>query len=170
MSRRRPAPAAPLLSTLLLALGLALLPGCAGPPPLWAELDFERIGYGNLYVSIVDLLEVEGYVVASRNPDSGVIETEWLIGPSIREVRGPSRRKAVVEVEPTGERLHVRLRVREQVIRKAGMGATNLRFNDDWEDYRDNWDDAEYLAAKLRALLMDFHAVDAVVLEGADAP
>ena len=47
----------------------------------------------------------------------------------------------------------VALRVAEEVIRKGGLLATNVRAWDDWEEFDDNFDDAEYLMAKIQALV-----------------
>lgn len=143
------------------------LAGCLGTPPLWAELTFDGLAYDNLWVVVIDLLDSEGFHVKVGDPGSGRIESEWLYGTSVREVRGPSRRKAMVQISNRldGPGWVVRLRVREEVIRKGGMRATQVRDSADWEEWHDNWDDAEFLAAKIRARLSSFFIdvrVDAV--------
>ena len=70
-----------------------------------------------------------------------------------RSVRGPSRRKVLAEIVPAGEGYDLRLRVREEVIRKLGLMATDVRRSDDWEPFPDNLDDAEFLMTKMQALL-----------------
>jgi hypothetical protein len=56
----------------------------------------------------------------------------------------------------------VRLRVAEEVIRKGGFLNRNVRESDDWEEYRDNFEDAELLAEKVRALLAEHHVMVSV--------
>jgi hypothetical protein len=160
MSTRR-APA--LLVALSLALLLASLPGCAGRKKHWLSLEFDEITYANLYLSVIDVLDARGYGVSKRDPSLGQIESDWVYGTSVRQVFGPSRRKAVVEIEQIDSAAgiyEVRVRVREEVIRKAGLRATHLRESDDWEEWEDSFDDAEHLAAMLRALLYD-HVISA---------
>ncbi len=141
-----------------LALSLSLAVGCASTRERWAEVTMHDLGYQNLYHSVLDLLELEGFYVILRLPDTGRIESEWFRGDSRREVRGPSRRKVHVEIErKKGERAYVvRLRVQEQIIRKGGMLAIDTRDESLWEDYPDSFGDAEFLAAKLGALLADY--------------
>lgn len=148
-----------LLLTLLLWLG-----ACVSTPPLWAELSFDGLSYDNLWVVVIDLLDSEGFHVKSGDPGTGSIESDWLYGTSVREVRGPSRRKAMVEINKQPDVIGwvVRLRVREEVIRKGGMRATQLRDSPDWEEWHDDWDSTEYLAAKIRARLTDYF-IDAKV-------
>ena len=47
----------------------------------------------------------------------------------------------------------VRLRVKEEVLRKQGLLATQVRENEEWEIYEDNLEEAEFLMAKLKALI-----------------
>lgn len=158
-TRRAPAP----LLALGLALALALVPGCAGRKKHWLSLEFDDITYANLYLSVIDVLDARGYGVSKRDPSLGQIESDWVYGTSVRQVFGPSRRKAVVEIEridAAADIYEVRVRVREEVIRKAGLRATHLRESDDWEEWEDSFDDAEHLAAMLRALLYD-HVISA---------
>ena len=152
---RRPQGLLSLVAAALLGVSLS---GCLATPELWAEVSFDGLAYDNLWVVVIDLLDSEGFHVTAGDPGSGALESEWLYGTSVREVRGPSRRKAMVEIS---ERLQspgwkVRLRVREEVIRKGGMRATGLRESTDWEEWHDNWDDAEFLAAKMRARLSSY--------------
>ena len=125
----------------------------------WAEARFEGLSFSVLYASVADLFEAEGFDVTIRDASGGIVESEWAYGTSRREVRGPSRRKAIAEVEKLAPGVYVvRVRVAEEVIRKGGLLATKLRDSDDWETFPDNFEDAEYLAAKLRAML-DEHQV-----------
>lgn len=147
-----------LASAVASVLVTASLSGCLSTPELWAEMSFDGLAYDNLWVVVIDLLDSEGFHVTAGDPGSGSLESEWLYGTSVREVRGPSRRKALVEIS---ERLDahgwkVRLRVREEVIRKGGMRATQIRDSAEWEEWHDNWDDAEFLAAKIRARLSTY--------------
>ncbi|MFT7462942.1 MAG: hypothetical protein ACI9EF_001284 [Pseudohongiellaceae bacterium] len=139
-------------------LGLSCLVGCIGTPPLWAEMNFNGLAYDNLWVAVIDLLDTEGFHVQAGDPGSGAIESEWLYGTSVREVRGPSRRKAMIEISQSlvTPGWVVRLRVREEVIRKGGLRATQVRDSADWEEWHDNWDETEFLAAKIRARLSDY--------------
>jgi hypothetical protein len=153
-----------------LLVGLALGPttGCASNTERWAEVSMKGLGYQNLYHSVLDMLELEGYRVGRSLPDAGVIETQWLRGVSRREVRGPSRRKAHLEIkhEEGARQYMVRIRVEEQIIRKGGMLSSGNHQEKDWEAFPDNFDDAEYLAAKLRALLADY----AIKVEATEEP
>lgn len=136
----------------------ATLSGCLSTPELWAEVNFDGLAYDNLWVVVIDLLDSEGFHVIAGDPGSGSLESEWLYGTSVREVRGPSRRKATVEISQRleGPGWKVRVRVREEVIRKGGMRATQIRESAEWEEWHDNWDDAEFLAAKIRARLSTY--------------
>lgn len=155
-----PRPAACAAAAVLLLGALA----CAGPSERWAEVRFQDLSFTSLYTVVVDLLDAEGFDVRSRDPDTGTIESSWLYGTSRREVRGPSRRKALVRIEPgPNDSWIVRVRVAEEVVRKAGLLATRVRESDDWEAIGDNFEDAEYLAAKMRALLIDKQVPVAVV-------
>lgn len=153
-----------------LLLGALALTSCAAHAERWAVLRFERLSYSNLYQQVADALDGSGYRVIKQDPGSGRIETDWDIGPSLREVRGPSRRKAVARINAVdhdddgGTIYEVRVRVREQVIRKGGLLAHEIRSSEDWEDWKDNYDEAEYLLARLGALLQDYR----VRLEHAD--
>jgi len=158
------------LIRLVLPLGLlASLCACASNSERWAEVRFADISYPNLYRSVADVLESEGYPAGGEDISHGTLETDWQYGTSVREVRGPSRRKVHVlieeaappppDVEPP-ERLArwaVGGRVSEEVLRKGGILNRNPRLSDDWEDYRDSFEDAELLAEKVRALLADHH-------------
>lgn len=157
VSRRTPASHRASLG-LILAFVALLTAGCASSKERWAEVRMQELSFQNLYSSVLDMLELEGYSVHMRLPDTGEIETAWLNGISKREVRGPSRRKVHVVIEPEeGPRLFVvRMRVEEQIIRKGGMLASGTNQDDDWEAFPDNFEDAEYLAAKLRALLSEY--------------
>ena len=172
MSDRRPTPRLPAparrtrvlrrplggVAPWLLAAAALLLPGCASNTERWAEVSVYELGYQNLYHAILDLLEVEGFHVVRRDPREGTIESEWLLGISRREVRGQSRRRCHVDIEAKGEGEYVvRIRVEEQVVRKAGLLGNAARFDeDDWEPFPDNFDDAEYLVYKVRALLSEY--------------
>ncbi|GEM_PF-2314908 len=147
-----------LVSTVAALLLTGSLSGCLSTPELWAEMSFDGLAYDNLWVVVIDLLDSEGFHVITGDPGSGSLESEWLYGTSVREVRGPSRRKAVVEISNRLEApgWKVRLRVREEVIRKGGMRATQIRDSAEWEEWHDNWDDAEFLAAKIRARLSTY--------------
>lgn len=144
--------------TLAPVLAIALLAGCAsGPPPRWVEVDFDDISYAALYQVVSTTVSAEGFGLGASDPGAGRLETDWAYGTSMREVRGPSRRKVVAEFSALDEGWLVRMRVREEVLRKQGLLAHNIRDRDDWETWHDNLDDAEFLAAKLKALL-DSHA------------
>lgn len=143
----------------LAAVALVALTACASlaepeVPPRWAFGHFEGIGYNDLLLVIGATVEAEGFSVVRTDPNDGSIESDWAYGTSQREVRGPSRRKVVGEVAAAdGPGYDVRLRVREEVIRKLGLMATDVRRSDDWEPFPDNRDDAEFMMAKLQALL-----------------
>lgn len=147
-----------LILFLAMAVMLASTVGCASNKERWAEVQMQEISYQNLYSSILDMLELEGYVVHMGLPDSGTVETEWLRGISRREVRGPSRRKVHVELKSAeaARQYMVRMRVEEQIIRKGGLLSSGTPPETAWEAFPDNFEDAEYLAAKLRALLSDY--------------
>lgn len=143
---------------LLLAVVALPLAGCSSTREKWAALELQDLTYSNLYLGVIDILDGQGFPVHARDPNVGKVESEWLYGTSVRAVFGPSRRKAYVEILPsvgTPGALMVRVRVAEQVIRKAGLRATRVRESDDWEDWEDAYDDAEFLAAKIRARFID---------------
>jgi hypothetical protein len=152
------------ITCVLLLWGLAFGSACASSSERWAEVPVHDLGYTNLYHAVLDLLEVEGFHVVQRDPGAGEILSDWLQGISTREVRGPARRRVHVEIEPIeiddddDEEDHylVRVRVEEQVVRRGGFMSSGPRDESDWEEFDDNFDDAEYLAAKIRALLDDF--------------
>jgi hypothetical protein len=150
-----------------LALALGFTTGCATTTQRWAEVNMQELGYQNLYASVLDMLEMEGYSVHKRLPDLGEIETEWLRGISRREVRGPSRSRVHVDINRAEGRRHyvVRIRVEEQIVRKGGMLSTGDHRESDWEPFPDNFEDAEYLAAKLRALLSEYAIRDEAIVE-----
>ncbi|GJM22387.1 MAG: hypothetical protein DHS20C15_23020 [Planctomycetota bacterium] len=140
----------------LLALALTL-GACTSSPERWAVMNLERLSYSNLYQQVVDALDGSGYRVMKQDLSSGRIETDWQYGPSVREVRGPSRRRAIAELRPLEDGVHeVRVRVSEQVIRKGGTLARHIRESNDWEDWRDDYDEAEYLIARMGALLAEY--------------
>ena len=152
----------------LLLLFVVLSPACESEKARWAALELNDISFADLYLSVIDVLDSHGYAVASRDPNAGTIESDWIYGTSVRQVFGPSRRKALVEVTPSprGEgSFSVRVRIREEVMRRLGLRATHIRESDDWEEWKDNFDEAEYLAAKLRALLLH-HVVRVQVVAG----
>jgi hypothetical protein len=167
MSRSR----LPLATLLLLASAT-----CAGAEHRWAEVRFHDITFTNLYHAVADMLDAEGYAVGVRNPGQGMIESEWQYGISLREIRGPARRKVFAHIEAGGAEQPgqwvVRVRVAEEVIVKGGMMATDVRHSDDWEEHGDNYDEAELLAAKIRALLADkaVRGAQVVVPVGDDGP
>jgi hypothetical protein len=135
-------------------LALLLLTACNAPGERWAEAGFEGISYPSLYGVVLSTFDAEGYVVRDRDPSAARLESEWVYGTSMRVVRGPSRRRAHAEIKSVGDNQWlVRVRVEEEVVRKGGMLATNVRESENWEEFEDNFDDAEYLVAKVAALL-----------------
>lgn len=116
------------------------------------------ISYDALFSVVATTIDGEGFPVRRRNTVTGEIETDWVYGTSLREVRGPSRRKvyARVEIDEATGGFVVKLRVAEEVLRKQGELATHIRNMRGWEKYGDNWDDAAFLMAKLGALLHDY--------------
>jgi hypothetical protein len=132
----------------------AWLAGCASNRERWAEGSFANVSYPVLYNVALTTVDAEGFVVRYRNPQQGEFESDWIYGTSQRVVRGPSRRKVYVRIQPEeGDRYLVRLRVAEEIVRKGGMMAVNVRESEDWEEFDDNYEDAEYLMAKLVALI-----------------
>jgi hypothetical protein len=132
----------------------SLATACSSVKEHWVESTYGNITFPSLYNVVLTTVDAEGYPVRNRNPGEGRIESEWVYGTSQRVVRGPSRRKVIAEIEPQpGDLLLVRLRVAEEVVRKGGMTAVNVRESEDWEPFEDNFDDAEYLMAKVAALL-----------------
>ena len=156
MTSRRRFPVARALLALGLVCGLGL-GACAVRPERWAVMNLERLSYSNLYQQVADALDGSGYRVMKQDISSGRVETDWQYGPSVREVRGPSRRRAIAQVNALDDGLfEVRVRVLEQVIRKGGTLARHIRESDDWEDWKDDYDEAEYLIARLGALLSEY--------------
>ena len=152
MSLRAAAP--PPLVLALLAPLLLLSAGCSATKERWAETRVDDVSYSVLYNLVLTTIDAEGFTVRKREPQSGRIESDWIYGTSQRIVRGPSRRKVFALIEPLeGDDFRVALRVAEEVIRKGGMLATNVRASEDWEEFDDNFDDAEYLMAKISALV-----------------
>jgi hypothetical protein len=145
---------------LLLPFALLLsLPACSSLGERWAEASFHGISYPSLYAVVLSTVDAEGYAVPLRDPQTAELHSDWIYGTSRSVVRGPSRRRVHAELEPVGEDgWRVRLRVEEQVIRKGGMLATNVRESENWEEFEDNFDDAEYLMAKIAALLREHRA------------
>lgn len=143
------------VATLLVALALSScgLVDESEAPPRWAYGRFVDVEYNALLLVIGSTIEGEGFDVVRTDPGDGTVETDWAYGTSQRQVRGPSRRKVLADVTPGDEGYDVRLRVREEVIRKLGLMATDVRRSDDWEPFPDNIDDAEFLMTKLQALL-----------------
>jgi hypothetical protein len=134
---------------------LTVLSACASIEERWAEAHFVGISYPTLYNQVLTTVDSEGFVVRHRFPEAGRLESDWIYGTSQRRVRGPSRRKvfAVIEPDERPDGFVVRLRVAEEVVRKGGLLATNVRASEDWEPFDDNFDDAELLMAKLVALV-----------------
>jgi len=146
--------AKPLLLLALLAPALLAATSCSGTQERWAETHVNDVTYPVLYNLVLTTVDAEGFTVRKREPQSGRIESDWVYGTSQRSVRGPSRRKVIALIEPVeDEDFRVSLRVAEEVIRKGGLLATNVRESDDWEEFDDNFDDAEYLMAKISALI-----------------
>ena len=146
--------APPLLLLALLLPTLLSTAGCRQTPERWAETRVDNVTYSVLYNLVLTTIDAEGFTVRKREPQSGRIESDWIYGTSQRRVRGPSRRKVFAVIEPIeNDDFRVALRVAEEVIRKGGLLATNVRASDDWEEFDDNFDDAEYLMAKIQALV-----------------
>lgn len=145
-------------AVLLLAAVLLCLPACSTVKERWAALELHEIAFSNLYLSVLDVLDAQGFPVQRRDPQAGTIESDWLYGTVVRQVYGPSRRKVFVEIVPSERVIDgytVRIRVVEEIIRRAGTRASRVRESKDWEEWEDNFDDAEFLATKVRALLPD---------------
>ena len=146
--------ARPLLLLLVLVPALLSTAACSGTQERWAETRVNDVTYSVLYNLVLTTVDAEGFTVRKREPQSGRIESDWVYGTSQRSVRGPSRRKVFAVIEPLeNDDFRVALRVAEEVIRKGGLLATNVRASDDWEEFDDNFDDAEYLMAKIAALV-----------------
>ncbi|MHC5212299.1 MAG: hypothetical protein ACYTG2_16400 [Planctomycetota bacterium] len=140
--------------SLLAALTVAVHTGCASNSERWAEGSFPGVSYSVLYNVVLTTVDAEGFVVRYRDPQKGAFESEWVYGTSQRVVRGPSRRKVYARiVREADDRYMVRLRVAEEVVRKGGLMAVGVRESEDWEPFEDNYEDAEYLMAKLVALV-----------------
>lgn len=147
---------------LLPLLALLLLAGCASFDERWAEARFEGVSYPSVYGVVVATVSSEGFAVPERDPQTGEVHSDWVYGTSRSVVRGPSRRRVHATIRPEGDAAcRVRLRVEEQVIRQGGLLATNVRESDNWEDWEDNFDDAEFLLAKMSALLASYRAREA---------
>jgi len=137
-----------------LVLVMATGPGCeVTPPAAWASMSFPDVTYSDIFSVVLTTLHGEGYLAKTRDAETGNIETDWLYGQSQAKVRGPSRRRVIVHIDPEGAGQVVRLRVVEEVIWKAGMRATNLRESDDWEIADDNFEEAEFLLARIRGVM-----------------
>ncbi len=138
---------------------LALLAGCSSLNERWAEATFRDLSYPSLYAVVLATVDAEGFAVRERDPQTAELHSDWIYGSSRSVVRGPARRRVHAALQPAGkDAWRVRLRVEEQVIRKGGMLATNVRESENWEDFEDNFDDAEFLVAKIAALLREHHA------------
>jgi len=148
----------PLLFAGLLAA--ILLSGCLSPSETyarWVQAPFDDISYPSLFGVVAATMGAEGYPIPAADIGDSGLKSEWAYGTSQRAVRGPSRKRVHVEIERQGERaFNVRLRVEEEVIRKRGLLATEVRESGDWEAYPDDIAEAEYMLAKLRAMLGDF--------------
>ena len=132
-----------------------VLAACASSPTdRWVERRFESLSNGAMYNLVLVSIDAEGYAPRVRNPDTGEIESIWVMGLSNRVVRGPTRRRvhALVRPHEEGGQL-VRLRVETQIIRKGGLLAVNVRESEDWEAVPDDVDAAELLLAKIAALV-----------------
>ena len=141
-------------------LALLFLAGCTAGSERWAEARFEGISYPSLYGVVLSTFDAEGYPVRERDPSVANMKSDWVYGTSMRMVRGPSRRRAHAELRSVAEgQWLVRVRVEEEVVRKGGMMATNVRESENWEPFDDNFDDAEYLMAKIQALVQAGQAV-----------
>jgi hypothetical protein len=132
----------------------------------WAESRFAGITYESLFSLVATTIDGEGYPVRKHSTATGEIETDWVYGTSLREVRGPSRRKvhARIEIDRNTGGFTVKLRVAEEVLRKRGELAMHVRDSTDWEHYGDNWDDATFLMAKVSALLKDYRVTTEILL------
>jgi len=146
-----------LRAVLLVLLPALLAGGCASSKELWAEATYRNLSYSSLYGVVLTTIDAEGYPVRMRDPQRGSVETEWVYGMSNAVVRGPARRKVFATIEPLddGTGYLVRMRVAEEVIPKGGILNMNPRESEDWESYKDNFDIAEYLMAKVAALLSE---------------
>ncbi len=132
----------------------AVTGGCASASERWVQSAYAGISYPSLYNVVATTIAAEGFPMTGPEAQGGQIESGWVYGTSQRVVRGPSRRRAVAEIRLLpDDRLLVRLRVVEEVVRRGGMSAVNVRASEDWEPYEDNFDDAEYLMARVAALL-----------------
>ncbi|HZL98696.1 MAG TPA: hypothetical protein VFD43_00460 [Planctomycetota bacterium] len=139
---------------LLLPALLLLTAACSSTQERWAEAHARGVSYPVLYNLVLSTIDAEGFTVRKREPQKGRIESDWVYGTSQRLVRGPSRRKVFAVIDPSEEGgFRVAVRVAEEVIRKGGLMATHVRASEDWEEYDDNFDDAEYLMAKIAALI-----------------
>ena len=158
------------LTTLLPLLACALLAACASPTERWAVLRFERLSYQNLFEQTADTIGGSGYRLLKLDASKGSMESDWQYGTSVREIRGPSRRKVFATIGAADEAgvYEVRIRVEEQVIRRGGILARQVRESEDWEDWKDAYDEAEYLVARLGALLQDYRV--RVTVEDVEAP
>ena len=124
---------------LVAALTLLLLASCSSFNERWASAQFDEISYPALFGVVVTTLGAEGYTVRDYDAQTAQVDSEWVYGTSQRSVRGPSRRRAHALIVQLAERsFQVRIRVQEEVIRKGGMLATNVRDSDDWEEFEDN--------------------------------
>jgi hypothetical protein len=139
---------------LLAALTILLVTGCSSVNARWASAQFTGISYGALFGAVTTSIAGAGFAVGDADAQSAHVDTDWVYGTSQRVVRGPSRRRVHAVIEPVADRtFNVRMRVEEEVIRKGGMLATEIRESKDWESFEDNYDDAEFMMAKLAALL-----------------
>ena len=137
----------PLLAVLLLA-------ACSSVREQWAEATLTSISYPALYGVVLSTVDSRGFPVRERDPHTGEIHSEWVYGQSRAAVRGPARQRVHASIEPQpGDAFLLRLRVEQEVVRKGGMLATNVRESENWEPYEDNFDEAEILMGKIAALL-----------------
>lgn len=145
----------------LVLAALLSMTGCVSvgsPTERWVEQHFDEFSYGTLFNVVLTTVDAEGFPARVRNPDAGEIESDWVYGTSVRKLRGPSRRKAIVRISSVdgAEGVYlVRLRVAEEVLRKGGLLAAGPQRakEDDWESFQDNVENAEFLMQKIVRLV-----------------
>jgi len=142
---------------LLLLPLLLLCCSCSMAKERWAEAAYQKISYQNLYAVVQTTIDAEGFPARIRDVQKGRIESDWVYGNSNSKVRGPARRKVFAQINPLPDDAGyvVRLRVAEEVIPRGGLLEMSPRDSDKWEPFEDNYDSAEYLMAKIAALLAE---------------